>query len=318
MSKSIKNSRIFITGGGGFIGSHLARRCLSLGARVAVLTIPKESCWRLSDLRDKLEIFEGSIIERDVPKKIVEEFQPHYVFHLAAALERGLSFNLLDELYEVHVKGTSNLLNALIGSKSIRRFIYTGTIEEYGVGKIPFLENQREITVSPYSLTKAMATKLVQYASREEKLPAVTVRLPLVYGPTQNTEKFMVPNLILSCMKDKETLLPPGEQNRDFIFVEDLIKSITDIAVARGVNGEIINLGSGKETSFKEAVLLIHKLVKNEANTLKFGAVPYRKNEIMRSLLDINKAKRIINWSPKTSLEDGLTKTVEWYRKTLR
>jgi len=318
MSSSIKNSRIFITGGGGFIGSHLARRCLSLGARVAVLVTSKKSCWRLLDVSKDIEIFEGSIIERDVLKKIVGEFQPHYVFHLAAILHRGLAFDIFNELYKVHVGGTSNLLSVLMGSDSLKRFIYTGTIEEYGSEEAPFRESQRELPVSPYSLTKAMATNLVEYAAREENFPAAVVRAPLVYGPAQDVGEFLIPNVILSCMKDKETLLPPGEQTRDFIFVEDLIRGITDIAVARGVNGEIINLGSGKETSFKEAVLLIHKLVKNEANTLKFGAVPYRKNEIMRSLLDINKAKRIINWSPKTSLEDGLRKTVLWYRKTLR
>lgn len=314
MGNSIKNSRVFITGGGGFIGSHLARCCLSLGASVAVLVTPKESCWRILDISKDMEIFEGSITEHSVLEKIIEEFRPHYVFHLAAMLHRGLQFDIFNELYRVNVGGTSNLLSVLMESDSLKRFIYTGTIEEYGSGEAPFRESQRELPVSPYSLTKAMATKLVQYVAREENFPAVIVRAPLVYGPTQNVERFMIPNIILSCMKDKEILLPPGEQTRDFLFVEDLANGITDIAVARGVDGEIINLGSGKETSFKEAVLLIHKLVENEVNDLKFGAAPYRKNEIMRSLLDINKAKRIISWLPKTSLEDGLTKTVEWYK----
>lgn len=317
MSNNIKNARIFITGGGGFIGSHLARRCLSLGASVSVLVTSEKSCWRILDISKDIEIFEGSITEQSVLEKIIEEFRPHYVFHLAAILHKGLEFDIFNELYKVNVGGTSNLLSVLMGSDSLKRFIYTGTAEEYGSGEAPFKESQRELPVSPYSLTKAMATKLLEYASREEKFPAVVVRAPLVYGPSQDVGEFLVPNAIKNCIKDKSMLLPPSEQTRDFIFVEDFIGGMIDVAVARGIDGEIINIGSGKETSVREVLTLIHKLAGGKANVLRFGAIPYRKNEIMRSWLDTNKAKRVIKWSPNTGLEDGLRETVLWYRKIL-
>ena len=317
MSNSIKNSRIFITGGGGFIGSHLARRCLSFGASVAVLVTSEKSCWRILDISKDIEIFEGSITEQSVVEKIIEEFRPHYVFHLAAILHRGLEFDIFNELYKVNVGGTINLLSVLMGNDNLKRFIYTGTTEEYGSGEVPFKESQRELPVSPYSLTKAMSTKLLEYASREEKFPVVIVRAPLVYGPAQDVGEFLIPNVIKSCIKGKSMLLPPSEQTRDFLFVEDLVEGMLDVAVARGMNGEIINIGSGKETSVREVLTLVHKLAGSRANVLRFGAVPYRRNEIMHSWLDINKAKRIIKWAPGTGLEDGLRKTVLWYRKNL-
>jgi len=205
-----------------------------------------------------------------------------------------------------------------MGSDSLKRFIYTGTIEEYGSGEAPFRESQRELPVSPYSLTKAMATNLAEYASREENFPAVVVRAPLVYGPAQDVGEFLIPNVIKSCIKDKSMLLPPSEQTRDFLFVEDLVEGMLDVAVARGMNSEIINIGSGKETSVREVLTLVHKLAGGRANVLQFGAVPYRRNEIMHSWLDINKAKRIIKWVPGTGLEDGLRKTVMWYRENLK
>ena len=314
MENRIKNSRIFITGGSGFIGSHLARHCLSLGARVAVLTTSKDSCWRLVDIIDKIEIFEGSVTKQEELQTCIQKFRPQFVFHLAAILERKLSFDLFEELFEVHVKGTSNLLSILIKSKELERLIHIGTIEEYGRCKAPFGEDQRELPISPYSLTKVMATKMGEYAAQEEKLPVVIVRPSVIYGPAQSFGDFLTPNIIRACIEGENFPMTVGEQTRDFLFVEDLVEGMLKIAMTPDINGEIINLGSGKEISVKEVAMLIRKVVGNP-NIIQFGAIPDRANEVANSVFDIHKAQQIIGWKPKTELEDGLTKTVEWYKQ---
>lgn len=311
MAKNLEGLRVFITGGSGFIGSHLVKRCLSEGAQVAVLNPKADSLWRLEEVKEQIAIFEGSITEGEKLQQIIHKFRPQLVFHLAALLSRERSLNALDELFDVHVNGTKLLLQSLLGNSQLTRFIHVGTAEEYGRGEAPFRETQRELPVSPYSLTKLMATKMVEYAGREHGFLAVIVRPSLVYGPAQDFQMF-VPSLIRSCLEKKDFDMTLGEQTRDFIFVEDLVEGILISAQGSVNKGEIINLGSGKEIPMREVAAAINEMMGSPI-ALRFGAIPLRDGEIMRYQLDITKAKAKLAWEPKVDLKEGLQKTIDWY-----
>jgi len=313
MAKNLEGLRIFITGGSGFIGSHLVARCLLEGARVAILHPKTHALWRLEDVKEKILVFEGSLTDQEKLRQIVHEFRPQVVLHLAALLSRERSLEASDELFNVHVNGTKLLVESLMENSQLTRFVHMGTAEEYGRGEAPFRETQRELPVSPYSLTKLIATKIVEYAAREHGFPAVIVRPSVVYGPAQDFQMF-VPSLIRSCLEKKDFDMTSGEQTRDFVFVEDLIEGMLIAAQAPLDKGEIINLGSGKEIPMKEVAVAVNEMMGSPMR-LRFGAIPLRDNEIMRYRLDVARAKARLAWEPKVDLKQGLTKTIDWYAK---
>lgn len=308
----ISNKRIFITGGCGFIGSHLVKRCIQLGAHVGVLAYPKDSCWRLKEVRSKIKIFETSIMEGGKLVILIQKFRPQLVFHLAALLRRERSFKLIEELQRVHVEGTWHVLNALVENADLNRFIHMGTSEEYGNGKAPFREDQREIPVSPYSLTKIIATKMVEYLAREGALPAVIVRPSLIYGPAQNFG-MLIPDIIRACIEKKDFPMTSGNQTKDFLFVDDFIEGLLLAAQTPGIDGEIINLGSGKETPVREVAAMAIETLRNPIK-IRLGAIPHRKGEGMHSWLDVSKTKRMLGWEGRTDLKEGLKRTSAWYK----
>lgn len=307
-----KGIRIFITGGYGFIGSHLVRRCVQENACVGVLAPFSSKPWRILDVVDKIEIFEGSVTDQKKVRDAINQFKPEIVFHLAAILDRDRSFALFDKLFDVHVRGTGCLLSILSERSDLKRFIHLGTIEEYGSGHAPFREDQNELPVSPYSLTKVMATKMVEYMANEGEVPIVVIRPPIVYGPGQDFE-MLIPSTIQACIEGREFLMTSGEQTRDFLFVDDLIEGLLKAGQASEIDGEIINLGSGRETQLKEVVAMIYKIVGNSVK-IKRGAIPYRHGENMHFWLDSEKANKMLGWSPKVSLQEGLERTVRWYK----
>jgi nucleoside-diphosphate-sugar epimerase len=150
MVKSFKRITVLVTGANGFIGSHIARRLVYLGARVSIFVEPRISLWRIKDIIDRVKLYRIDITDYEKIKKLIKRIRPVKIYHLAAHVDVDRSVGLIDSMIDVNLKGTMNILKALkTNNIKFDCFINTGTCEEYGDGKTPFLETQRESPVSP-------------------------------------------------------------------------------------------------------------------------------------------------------------------------
>jgi UDP-glucose 4-epimerase len=302
--------RILVTGATGFVGRHLLSALASASAEVAVLSRGG------SHLPGVQQIFTGQLWDRDFVQRAVGEWAPHIVFHLAAARERNLTRDAFETTIEANLSGTFSLLYAALEQPQLERVVVLGTGEEYGRNLAPFTESMREAPISAYSFSKQCATQLSQLMHCSFGLPVVVLRPSVAYGPGQNSDMFL-PALIQSLLRGDEFKMTLGEQTRDYVYVSDLVDAL--LLSGTGANlldGEIINIGSGRATQIAqlvdcvEAQLGCHGLVRR-------GALAYRTGEPMEYLLDVSKARQLLQWVPQTSLDEGLRRTVNWYREML-
>ena len=197
---------------------------------------------------------------------------------------------------------------------TLKRFVQIGSSDEYGCLPAPQSENMRESPISSYSFGKLAATNLLQMLWRTEKLPVVILRLFLVYGEGQNDERFF-PQIIKNCLLDKKFPTSEGKQLRDFSHVDDITNGILKTLNINEVNGEIINLASGVPISILEVIKNIQKFI--GSGRPDFGKISYRVGENMALFADISKAKKLLDWSPKTGLEEGIKKTINHFKKSI-
>jgi nucleoside-diphosphate-sugar epimerase len=309
----LTGTRVLITGATGFIGSHLTRRLVADGADVHALTSTVSSVYptRLLDLRDQLTMHEGSLEDRSAMDSVVAAARPEFVFHLGAYTHVGKSWQRVDECIQVNVQGTVNLLQALTAT-DYRRFVYTGTSEIYGDVPVPFREDGPVNPVSPYSVAKYAGERYCRMFVQGRGWPIVMVRPFNAYGPGQTPDR-VIPEIIGRALRGGRLAMTKGLQTREFNYVEDLADGFIRAATAEGVEGEVINLGGGPEVSMRDLATTILQLMGNPV-VPEFGALAERPTEIMRMYADTEKTRRLLGYTAPTSLEDGLQRTIEWYR----
>jgi nucleoside-diphosphate-sugar epimerase len=307
--------RVLVTGAGGFIGSHLVKRLLDEGAQVHILLKKNESSWRIKDRLDRLVIWESDITDLTSLQSILPRTNPQIIFHLAALVDVSQSWERVVPMTNTNVAGTINLLTVLKHS-SFEAFIHTSSSEEYGDAPSPIKEEQRESPISPYSFSKVASTFFCQMAARTFDLPITTVRLFPTYGPFQESSMF-IPSAIKTLLLGEVFTMSPGEQRREFTYVDDIVEAYLKVAACSQAHGEIFNVGSGIPHTLKDVIGMIKKIIGGE-RVVEFGALPYRKGEGMECFCDNQKVKQLTGWSPRVSLEEGLRLTVEWYKSYYR
>src|SRR5581483_11638894 len=312
----IADSRVLVTGASGFIGSHLTRALVGLGAEVHALTAAVSSVYptRLLDIRDGIVLHEGNITDRSAMDAVASKVRPNVVFHLAAYTHVGKSWQRVDECVQTNVQGTVNLLQALEPT-GYDRFIYTGTSEIYGDIDVPFREDKQVNPVSPYSVSKYAAERFCRMFQQGLGWPIVMVRPFNAYGPAQSPDR-IVPETIVRALRKQELKLTKGLQTREFNYVADLVDGFIALATAPGIEGDVFNLGGGEEVTIRDIVTQILDLVGNPVEP-QFGALAERPNEIHRMYCDSSKLRGRVDWEPKHSLRDGLQKTIDWYTAEL-
>jgi nucleoside-diphosphate-sugar epimerase len=309
---AINGATVLVTGSSGFIGSHLVRRLLALGADVHALTSSVSSVYplRLVDIRDQITMHEGNLVDRGAMDAIAAAVKPKFVFHLGAYTHVGKSWQRVDECIQTNVQGTTNLLFAL-AEHGYERFIYTGTSEIYGDIEVPFREDARVHPVSPYSVSKYAGEEYCRLFQQAYDWPIVMVRPFNAYGPAQSPDR-VIPEIIVRALRGKELRMTQGKQTREFNYVTNLADGFVAAAVAPGVEGELFNLGCGEELSMREIAERILKLM-GDPITPAFGALPDRPTEIWRMYCDSTKAREQLGWTPAVGIDEGLQRTIEWY-----
>jgi len=310
--------RMLITGGAGFIGSEFVRQAVRKGHQVAVvdkLTYAGD-VERLSEVRKDITFYKTDISNQEFIEHIFEKENPEVVVHFAA--ESHVDRSLLDPYPFIgsNVLGTQVLLE-VSKAKGVELFVNMSTDEVYGdLGKEgSFTEESPLKPNSPYSTTKASADMLGRAYYRSFGLPVITIRASNNYGPWQYPEKF-VPVIILKALRDEKIpVYGDGTNVREWLYVTDCAEGIM-AAIDRGKAGEIYNIGSKEEKQNIEVARAILELLGKGEELIEF--VKDRPGHDFRYSLDTTKAKRDLGWEAKTSFDEGLKKTVEWYIEHLK
>jgi len=310
--------RMLITGGAGFIGSEFVRQAVRKGHQVAVvdkLTYAGD-LERLNEVRKDITFYKADISNQEFIEHIFEKENPEVIVHFAA--ESHVDRSLLDPypFISSNVLGTQVLLE-VSKAKGVELFVNMSTDEVYGdLGKEgTFTEESPLKPNSPYSTTKASADMLGRAYYRSFGLPVVTIRASNNYGPWQYPEKF-VPVIILKALHDEKIpVYGDGTNVREWLYVTDCAEGIM-AAIDRGKAGDIYNIGSKEEKQNIEVAKAILKLLGKGEELIEF--VKDRPGHDFRYSLDTTKAKRELGWEAKTSFDEGLKKTVEWYIEHLK
>jgi nucleoside-diphosphate-sugar epimerase len=309
---TLSNTKVLVTGASGFNGSHLIRRLVAEGAQVSGLVRSSSNLWRIQDLENEIKLYYADLKDYESLRKVVQDIKPQKIFHLAAYVDVSRSLEVMEEMVEVNIKGTLNLLRGSDGT-GYDCFINTGTSEEYGDNPVPFRESQMPNPVSPYSASKVATIMFCQMLYKTKGLPIITLRPFLTYGPGQESN-MLIPSLVKKAIRGETFEMTGGEQTREFNYVDDIVDGFIKAAVTPRAIGEIINIGNSQEYKIRDVVAMVLKLM-NSPLKPKFGALAYRPGETWHFYCNNTKAREILGWRPKVSLEDGLRMTIDWFQK---
>lgn len=296
--------------GGGFIGMHIADKGLQAGWLVTVIRLTSSTAIFRND---RLTVIQSDITDITDLKNKIKELDYDYVVNCGGYIDHTLFFSGGRTMIDGHFMGVLNLVS-LLNRQRLKSFINLGSSDEYGNIPGPQSEKDVEKPISPYSFGKFASTKFLEMLFRTEDFPATTLRLFLVYGPRQEYKRF-IPHIIKGCLLGNDIPVSEGMQVRDFLYVDDLVNAIFNVFVSSKSRGETINLASGNPVTIREVIIKVQEIIRN-GNPL-FGQVQYRIGENMCLYASIEKATRILNWKPLTSLDNGLTATIAYYRDQL-
>ena len=308
----MRGKKVFVTGGSGFIGSNLCRRLIQMGAKVYV-AVKYDSVIdnvRLNGLWNQLTPVEIDLRNTDALTQ-VKQIKPDIIYHLAAYNHVGDSFLQINEAIECNSRASVNLLEAY---QDYERFVYISSSEVYGYQEtVPWHEEMPVRPISPYSAGKYMGELYARMKFFSTKKPIVVLRPFNAFGPYQSP-RAVTAELIIKCLLGQDIVTTPGKQTREFNFVENLIDGFILAATKKEALGEIINLGCGVEVTICDLANKIHTLTKSKSK-LRIGDLHERPVEIWRMCASNEKAKKLLDWTPKVDLESGLLKSIDWYKK---
>jgi len=297
-------AKILVTGGTGFIGSHVVDLLLSKGHKVIVLD--QDDTY----LNKKAKFYKGDI--RKDAERVIKKEKPAYCIHLAAQVSVMKSFN--DPVYDasVNILGSINVLNECAKNK-VKKFVYISSCAKYGTPQKKSVdENHPCNPLSPYGISKHAVEHYLPIFKEKYGIDYTIIAPANVYGPRQDPhgEAGVVSIFIDKLMKNKTcTIYGDGKQTRDFVYVKDVAEAI--VKALGKTKSKSYNIGSGKETSVNQLFNMLHRLIgkgKNRHSAQRTG-------DIRNMVYNISKAKKELKWAPKTSLAKGLKETMAWFNK---
>lgn len=302
--------RFLVTGGAGFIGSHLVRFLLNQGSVRVLDDLSSGALENLQEVLPAIEFTQGSVTDAELVRAMVEGCQ--VVFHLAAQVSVPLSIERPTETFEVNMLGTQYVLEAARQAQCAR-VVFASSAAVYGnAPRLPKRETMDAQPVSPYAWTKWYGELLCRDYWRVYGVPTVCLRFFNVYGPRQNPHSqyaAVVPRWIHAALTDCQPIVyGDGRQVRDFIYVDDLVRGLWLGATHPHAVGEVFNLASGRATSLLELLNAIENAVGYRLEPI---FAPPRPGDIRRSYADIRKIQQRLGYTPSVSLEEGIRKMLE-------
>ncbi len=310
-----QDTKVLVTGGGGFIGSHLAEELVRRGASVRALVhynaLGRQGWLESSDLRTDMEIITGDLCDRDSVEMAVSGCD--VIFHLGALIGIPYSYRSPGSYISTNIGGTHNVLQAA-RSHGASRVVHTSTSEVYGTADyVPIDETHPLKGQSPYSASKIGADKMAEAFCLSFNVPVVTVRPFNTYGPRQSM-RAVIPTIIRQLADDRPVHLGNLRPTRDMNFVTDTVEGFIKAAESEHAIGQVVNLGSGREISIRELVMLIAGIMRKPVELVEDRTrLRPDSSEVERLLAHNGKARELLGWAPSVPLEEGLARTIEWF-----
>ncbi len=321
MENSFNNKNILITGGLGFIGSNLAHKLLSYGARITIVDnlnpLYGGNLYNLENISDRVKVVIGDVRDSEIIKPIIEKSD--YLFHLAAQVSYIDSLSIPFEDLDVNSKSTLNILEICRKFNPVIRIIFSSSRMVYGKAEnSPITEQSETNPLSLYGIHKLTSEKYLLMYYKDFGIPCTIFRITNPFGPRQqikHNKYSLVGWFIRQAMEDKTIkIYGDGKQLRDYIYIDDIIDAMVLAASSNEAIGEILNIGSGNSTRFCDMVSSVISCVKK--GRMEFIPWPdnYEKIETGDVSVDISKLHRITLWQPKYSIQEGIRLTYEYFK----
>ena len=308
--KNFQERHVLVTGGAGFIGSELVKQLIHEGAVVTILDNFSSGKKHYLPNHKKLKIIKGDVVNENLVKRTVKDQE--IIFNLAALPFIPDSYYYPMTFFQVNTIGTMNVLWSAIKSKSVDLFVQISTSEVYGSAQyIPMDENHPTSPYSTYAVSKLAADRATFTLHKENGFPAVVLRPFNTYGPNF-TEPYIIPEIITQIQKNAtQVTLGNTNSTRDFTYVTDTVDAFLKAANHKSASGEIFNIGTGSEIKI---INLANKLIKISKKKIKVGTDESRLRpyDVDRLICDNKKARTILKWKPKVSINTGLERTFAW------
>ena len=292
---------ILVIGGTGFLGYHICN--FFYKKKWNVMSLSQNPPIKLRKLK-KIKYYFGNISKIE-NINFLKKLDINYVVNCAGYVDHVNK----NKTYNTHVKGCTNLYK-IFSKKKLSFFLHLGSALEYGSAPSPQKEEYICKPKDSYGNCKITATKFLQ--KTKPNFPFVVIRPYQVYGPKQDNNR-IIPFIINSCLNNLEFPCSSGNQLRDFLFIDDFVSAIFKILNNKRCLRQVFNIGYGKPIKVKEVITKIN--IKIKSGKPKFGKILMRKYEQKKLFPSIKKASRYFNWSPKISFDDGLNKTIDYYKK---
>jgi dTDP-glucose 4,6-dehydratase len=313
-----KGKQVLVTGAAGFIGSHLTERLVREGAEVTAFVRynGRGRCGWLDEapreIRQTVRVVMGDLKDGDAVRGAVRNHE--IVFHLGALIAIPYSYVHPHDYVQTNVVGTAHVLDACRAA-DVQKLVHTSTSEVYGTARyVPIDEKHPLQGQSPYSASKIGADKLVESYHRSFGLPTVTVRPFNTYGPRQSA-RAVIPTIISQALARDHVSLGSLHPTRDLTFVEDTVAGFLALAGCDGAVGRTLNLGVGQEISIGDLARLILELMDRPISlTSSDERVRPEASEVERLLSNNQLAFEVAGWTPRVSLREGLSRTIDWIR----
>ena len=313
------NASVLVTGAAGFIGSHLAEQLIRQGHRVIGLdnfddfyppSIKRENI-RVLESEEGFSMIEGDIRDADLLSRIFSEYDISLVAHLAA--RAGVRPSIQQPLLydDMNIRGTINMLEAS-RTCGIQQFVFTSSSSVYGLNtKVPFDENDKvDCPTSPYAASKAAAELLCRTYNHLYGLPITVLRLFTVYGPRQRPEMAIHKFTRMIESGEEVTVFGDGTSKRDYTYVSDIVDGITQALAYQNRGFEIFNLGDSRPIALEYLVSVIEEALEKKAMIKNMMMPP---GDVPVTYAGISKARALLDYQPKISIEEGVSLFVKWY-----
>jgi UDP-glucose 4-epimerase len=301
--------RCLITGASGHLGSYLTRRLVDQGAEVTALVREQSNLWRIADLLDKLEVIRADMSNICSVARKIAEAAPEVVFHLAWC---GVTSDYRNDPEHIvrNVSGSLELFK-VVQAAGCGGWIGVGSQAEYGPHSVILREDLPTKPVTAYGVTKLCTGLLTQKLCELSGMRFVWMRLLATYGP-KDDERHLIPTVINKLLARKSPALTPGDQQWDYLYVEDAAEALCRVAVMTEARG-IYNLSSGRVYTVRSIAERIRDLIDPSLH-LGFGKIPYPSDQVMHLQSDISLLQSHTGWMPRIDLDEGLRRTVNWHR----
>lgn len=317
------NRRVFVTGATGLVGSGLTKALVRLGAKVVILVRddnPQSELIR-SGVIQQVSVVNGELEKLDTLERAIQEYEVDSVFHLAAQPLVDLAIRNPLQTFESNIRGTYNVLEACRRAGSIVKAVIVASSDKaYGEKlRLPYQEDMPLEGSFPYEVSKSCADLLANAYFQTYQTPIGIARCGNIFGPGDLNWSRIVPGTIRSCLEHQAPIIrSDGTFLRDYIYLDDVVSAYLCLAFSIGMGeskGEAFNFGYGEPSSVNHLVKLIQRLM--GCSNLSPIIQDKVKKEIHSQYLDSKKARQILKWEPKHTLEEGLRETILWYRKFL-